>query len=158
MLGRVMLYKLLYALTLKMSSSCDVDSCSSYEPRPSCAPVHYVNLYSSFDMFHVLPWMKRAFITRVMQPPNHSKPSSHHIDALATRREMMWTMTSTLDSPMAVPAMPWIMDRDEEEMSVESIMIRRFEKQTTRSSQEVVPKRFRYVLSPGCSGYLDNAT
>lgn len=56
-------------------------------------------------------------------------------------------MTRMLDSPMAAPAMPWTVDRDEE-MSVVSILIRRFVKKNDDGEEgftKIVPKRFRYV-------------
>ena len=46
-------------------------------------------LFQVLNMLRDLPWMKRAFITRVMQPPNHNKLSSHHIEAFARRLETM---------------------------------------------------------------------
>lgn len=46
-------------------------------------------LTQALNMLRDLPWMKRAFIKRVMQPPSHNKLSSHHIGAFARRLETM---------------------------------------------------------------------
>ena len=65
-------------------------------------------------------------------------------------------MTSTLESPMAAPAMPWTVDRDDDERSAESITIGRFVKKNDDGGQgftKVVPKG-RVMCSYRRAGYL----